>query len=959
MRGSGAGDAPARTRLIRGAALAAALLAGIGLAGWWSGLSAATRVRAHFPPMVPNTAVALLALSASLWLSSCGGASRLARLGADTAAAAAGLVAALTLVEYASGWAPGIDQLLLPASARNGVPLAGRPSVNAAIAIACLALGLGLRHARPRRARRAGEAMAWLAVSTAFVAVVGYVYGVAPLYGIPGHLPQTGLALTTAIALLLLGAAVPLVYPDSPVYRLVMSRFLGGAVARRLLAWALVLPLAGLLTQFGVRLGLYGPELGTAILATVATVLGAFVIFKLGERLNVADVARSGALEQLRRASSQLRVLFSEASDAIFVAGLDGRYTEVNVAACRLLGLRAEEIVGRSITDFIPPEDVARLWADREYFLAGGVRVSDWRLRGADGRYVDAEVSARLLPDGRWLALVRDVSAQRAAQDALAQAHETERRLRHRLESASEATLAISTALAEIPERGLPHVLNVIALQSQALTEAGLVAIGIGTDPTVPFDPFVSVGMPDGMAATLGGTPRPVGLLGKVARQGRAVRIRDAAVDPEYRGIPPGHPPIGSFMGVPIRFRGKSRGNIYVANKQGAAEFSDVDLTLLEVLASRAATAIETASLYDQQATERAWLQAVIDQMPEGVVLANASGIPVHHNRAARDLFGIQDHEGTLRLDLRFPDGRPVPAPEVPLTRAVVEGQPTDRLELVVPSTAGALVPITVSACPVHDALGRRLGGAMLLHDISVFKELERLREEWASIVTHDLRQPLTAASYSLKVVRAAADRLSAREREALERSATSMGRLGTMIQDLLDVSRLEAHRMRIERQPIDIVEVARDVLDGLENHEARIVLAPSSEVVTAWADPTRVAQVLGNLLSNARKHGTAGRPVTVGIEAKGEVVEVRVTNEGPGIPPDEVPRLFARFARSRHTQVEGTPGLGLGLYIAKGLVEAQGGRIWVESVPGASTTFFFTLPASARVSSPPGASAA
>jgi signal transduction histidine kinase len=425
------------------------------------------------------------------------------------------------------------------------------------------------------------------------------------------------------------------------------------------------------------------------------------------------------------------------------------------------------------------------------------------------------------------------------------------------------------------------------------------------------------------------------------------MRIRDASADPEYRGLPPGHPPIGSLMGVPISFRGRSVGNIYVAGKQGASGFSDVDLRLLEILAARAGTAIETASLYEQQARERAWLQAVIDQMPEGVVLANASGLLVHRNRAARDLFGALEHEGALRMDLRFPDGRPVPPDEIPLTRAVATGESTDRLELVVQGPAGALVPITVSACPVQDAEGHRLGGAMLLHDISLFKALERLREEWASIVAHDLRQPLTAATYSLKILRAAADRLSPRERDALERSAASMVRMGTMIQDLLDMSRLEAHRMRIEAQRIDVAKVAREVVDGLGGREARITLVVAGDIPMAWADPNRVAQVLGNLLSNARKHGAPGTPIVVGIETTGRDVEVHVTNQGPGIPPDEIPRLFTRFARARRAHAAGTPGLGLGLYIARGLVEAQGGRIWAESVPGATTTFSFTLPAS------------
>jgi PAS domain S-box-containing protein len=763
------------------------------------------------------------------------------------------------------------------------------------------------------------------------------------------------MAMTTVIAVLLLGLSIPLVYPDSPVHRLAVSRLLGGTVARRLAATGLVLPLVGLVTQAGVRWGIYRPEIGTAILVATATAMGMLVILALGRRLDAVDVARTQALEDLSRTGTQLRILFAHASDAIFVADLDGRYTEVNEAGCRLLGRPAAEILGHAITEFIPPEDVHRLWSEREYFLAGGVHVSDWRLQHRDGHYVDVAISARILPDGRWLGIVRDVSAQRAVQEARTRAHETERNLRHQLEAAGEATLAVATALAEIPERGLEHVLHVIALQCQRLTDAELVAIGIGTNPTIPFDPFVAVGVPDSTVGALGRPPRPVGLLGLVAREGQIVRVRDASAHPGTRGTPPGHPPIGSLLGVPVRFRGRSVGNIYVANKRGAAEFSDVDLRLMELLAARAGTAIETASLYDDQARERAWLQAVIEQMPEGVVLANASGTLVHCNRAAEELFGALAQGGTLRTDLCFPDGRPVPAAEHPLARAVRGGDSTDRLEFLVARPVGDPVPVTVSACPVQDADGSRLGGAMILHDISVFKELERLREEWASIVAHDLRQPLVAASYSLRIVQAAADRLSPRERTAVERTGNAMLRMGAMIQDLLDLSRLEAHRMRIDAQWLDAVKIAHDVAGDLGDREARISVVSSRDVVMAWADPTRVAQVLSNLLSNARKYGAPEAPITVGIETKDAVVEIRVTNRGQGIPPEEIPRLFTRFARGRRSQAESTPGLGLGLYIAKGLVEAQGGRIWAESIPGSTTTFFFTLPASPPPGVPPG----
>ena len=292
-------DVPARLHLVRWATLLAALLATNGLAGWWIGSWTATGIRPSLPPMVPNTAIALLALSASVWLAANAPASRRCRLGAIAAGAVAGLIAGLTLAEYISGWDLWIDRLLLPTA-----PLAGRPSINTGVAVMGLVLSLSLRDARSRRVRRTGEALTWLAVASAFVAVVGYVYGVPTLYGVPDYLPNTGMAVTTAVALLLLGLSVLLVYPDSPVYRLAVSRSLGGTVARRLAATAFILPLVGLVTQAGVRWEFFRPEVGTAILVTTATALGALVVLALGRRLDAADVAQREALAHALRVTT-------------------------------------------------------------------------------------------------------------------------------------------------------------------------------------------------------------------------------------------------------------------------------------------------------------------------------------------------------------------------------------------------------------------------------------------------------------------------------------------------------------------------------------------------------------------------------------------------------------------------------------------------------------------------------
>jgi signal transduction histidine kinase len=165
------------------------------------------------------------------------------------------------------------------------------------------------------------------------------------------------------------------------------------------------------------------------------------------------------------------------------------------------------------------------------------------------------------------------------------------------------------------------------------------------------------------------------------------------------------------------------------------------------------------------------------------------------------------------------------------------------------------------------------------------------------------------------------------------------------MTEDLLDISRIEAKQLQIVRSPVDL----REVLDRAAG-AARIVYPDrcidlsAAHQLLVLADAGRIEQVLSNLIGNAVKYGDPSTAVEVEARQAGDDIEVIVSNGGPGIPAEELPRLFDRFARSREARKSGKPGLGLGLYIAKGLIQAHGGRIWVESVPG-KTSFHFTIP--------------
>lgn len=548
--------------------------------------------------------------------------------------------------------------------------------------------------------------------------------------------------------------------------------------------------------------------------------------------------------------------------------------------------------------------------------------------------------------------LARRVHELDAAKRALLDANETERRLRAELERLTHASSAVAESLTDMPSSDVSAVLYMVAHQAQSLANADYVALGIGSDEAVPFEPWVFLGFPKDTMNVIGRAPRPVGALGCVARDGEVLRVDDVRRHERFQGLPPGHPEVGALLGVPIRHRGRSVGNLYLARKPGATSFSEQDERLIRMLTAKVAVAIETALLYASQSLQRAWLQNIIDQMPDGVLLYDEHG----HFKAMNQAFLAFSSEETDRtdpfgnpilLDPREPDGSVISVDDTPLVRAFRDERATVHREMLLRRRDGSFVPVAVSAVPVRASDRKISGVTMIIRDISARKELERLREEWAAIVAHDLRQPVTGISSAAELLlRRRHDEMREKDWRQVERIKFATERLSRMICDLSDRSQLESNRLSIEPTLVDLGRLIGSVVEGFHEVTAKYPLTiTGAEHQLAWIDPDRIQQVLDNLISNAAKYGEQGTEIRVEVVPRDVELEVIVTNRGPGIPPDQLPLLFNRFSRTTGARESGKPGLGLGLYIAKGLVEAHGGRIWVESKPAETTSFHFTVP--------------
>ena len=274
-----------------------------------------------------------------------------------------------------------------------------------------------------------------------------------------------------------------------------------------------------------------------------------------------------------------------------------------------------------------------------------------------------------------------------------------------------------------------------------------------------------------------------------------------------------------------------------------------------------------------------------------------------------------------------------------------VDGEPCE-LDIEFTRPDGATRWCSARAEAARDEGGQIIGINGTIADITHIKQLERLRKEWTSVVAHDLRQPLDAITMATGILPSLQESDREERRVMLQRIQSSTQNLTRMIDDLLDMSLLEANRLKLERSWDDPERATREAIERLRQGIENPIRVEVSGSPARWCvDAMRIEQVLANLLSNAAKYGEAGAPIDVRLDRQPDGVEITVTNSGPGIDPEELPHLFDRFARSKVSRRSGVSGLGLGLYISKGIVEAHGGRLWADSAPGERTTFHLSLP--------------
>ena len=950
---------------------AGAALGVITLLGWMSGLRDLYTLVPGQPAMMPNTGVALTLTGVAGIL--VGWPSRPLRALCVVAAAIVLVIGVGSLAETAFGLDLHIDQLLVQA---NVGMHPGRPSPPTALALTLLGSAILIFDTFPGSATRPSE---WLLISAALIGLVGVTGQILGFGGVARRLPPSplvGIAAPAAVGIFFSAIGLLLARPLAGVMSVSTSSGPGGRMMRRIAPETVVVPI---LLGFGITrlfrvLNVRDFPLVVASIAVATMAVGLAILDITARALNRTH----GELETNR---NRIRDIVAHATDGIFVADHEGRLTEVNEAGGHMLGMNPRDIVGKLISDFIAPDEVDRFATTRAEVREGGTQMAEWHLRQASGAYIPVEASTSLLPDGRWHAFVRDISARLAEEEAVRRAAEKIERI---ISIASDAIISID-------ESQRITIFNRGAEQAFGWTAEEV--IGRPLDILIPerFRAAHRAHIPAFAAEPVNARRQGQGIFG--LRKDGTEFIAESAISKLS---------IGTERTFTVVMRDVTAERRRAAHDRLLAAIGPLLTSSLEPKQ----VAQQTAELLVRELADACVIDRVDD--PETDAKAVTRLAAVHRDpRKQETLLALQ------RLLLEHGQGNLVVKALATRQTKIVTRVSTEYLDSVARSPEhrrllGEFGPVSIIAVPLQ-ARGLLLGAltfvsttesrtyderdAAFLEEIALrlalsidngrlfetAKAAVATRDEVLRIVAHDLRNPLGTILLSASLLKdpgnvkgsgngngkgegngngnghddgkahGGGDAALLKSADRIEKAAKRMNRL---IRDLLDVTRSETGRLSVEHAPLS----PRAIANAAVAAQQALTTGASIEIETEVpedlpevnGDRDRLMQIFENLIGNAMKFTPAGGRITVAALAQGDEVRFSVRDTGQGIPAEDLPHVFDRLWKGRTEQSEQPKkhdASGMGLLIVKALVEAHEGRVWAESEPGHGSTFYFTIP--------------
>lgn len=410
--------------------------------------------------------------------------------------------------------------------------------------------------------------------------------------------------------------------------------------------------------------------------------------------------------------------------------------------------------------------------------------------------------------------------------------------------------------------------------------------------------------------------------------------------------------PLRQVVALPLVFRQTRVGVIYVFRAALNVAFTIEEQDLLMAFADQAAIAVSNARLYQSVLHEKQQLDAIIEQSADGVMILDGRWRITTFNRAMEQLTGWPREEAIGRpcaevLAIQSAQGYNICLVDCPLQRRPPEPNPT--AEGWTTARDGRRLYVRSNYAVQRGPAGEFLGAIANVRDVTDQKIEAEMQNTFISVISHELKTPVSIIKgYAETLAREDADWDRATLSEGLQVIGEEADRLARQIGGLLEVSRLQAGGLRLELSDWPLPPLAGQVAQRFAAQAGdryTFELRFAEDFPPVHADYERTRQVLENLVSNAVKYSPDGGAIRITGRAADDHALISISDQGIGIAPEEQGKLFRRFYRVDNRLRRETQGVGLGLFLARAIVEAQGGRIWVESQPGRGSRFSFTLP--------------
>jgi two-component system sensor histidine kinase VicK len=344
--------------------------------------------------------------------------------------------------------------------------------------------------------------------------------------------------------------------------------------------------------------------------------------------------------------------------------------------------------------------------------------------------------------------------------------------------------------------------------------------------------------------------------------------------------------------------------------------------------------------------------QSILDSVGDGIWGVDMEGRVTFINRSGAEMLGYTPQELLGQnmhalVHYSHPDGSPYPAEECPLTGSPTRETPLHVTDDVFWRKDGTSLPVEYVACPLVEN-GRADGIVVAFTDVTERRRLDRMKDEFIATVSHELRTPLTSLRAALGLVASGAlENRPEKIRPMLDIALTNCDRLVRLVNDIVDFERIESGTLPLHKAEWNAIDLLRRAMDPERAGATRAGLhfRIDAEPVDVWVDGDRVLQVLGNLIRNAIKFSEKGGEIRLAAQAINETeVTFEVQDHGAGIPPEKLDLIFDRFQQADASDSRLQGGTGLGLALARGIVNQHGGRIWAKSTPGSGSTFYFSV---------------